>query len=142
MPETVYPAYWLSLLDARTTNKAAPTLVTDGAQVPPNRHGKFILVRLKTAATGARAATINLYGYKGLSRDSAGDTITGSAGWVDTGETWTITGSADYDQIPTSSGLLQALSAFERFDVEVTSISGTGHEVTLDLGLTEGTDEG
>lgn len=135
--ETIPPARWVRVLNALTANQAVPSLTTDGIRVPTNWKGKFILARLKTAATGARTATITLYGYKGLSVDDDGAAVASSNGWINTGESWSISGSTNYDQIPSSSGLLQALTAFERLGVQVASLTGTAHAVTLDLGFTE-----
>jgi len=128
---------WRRLLNAVTANQGVPTLVTDGVAVPNNWDGRFAMVRIRQTATGARTATLTLYGYKGATLDEDGAAVTSSEGWVNLNESWSISGSANTDEIPSSGGLLQGIAGFQRLYVVVASISGTSTTISLDVGLTE-----
>ncbi len=133
--ETIPLARWVNVLNDATANSAVPTLATEGIARPTNWDGKLILGRLRHTAAGARTATLTLYGYIPSVLDEDGAAVTGAAGWTDTGETLTVSGSTDVDEIQ-SGASYEGLTVFQRLYWRVTSISGSP-TINVDMAFTE-----
>ena len=132
---TVYPAYWLNILNGATAANGAPTLSTDGVTVPVNFRNENVTVKFRhstTAGNDARTFTAKIWGYCPGELDSSGAAIAETAGWCDTEETYSLASvSADGSIAKRFVGF----TAFSRLYAEITAISGTGTAVSVAIGL-------
>lgn len=132
---TVYPAYWLNILNGATATNSAPSLATDGVAIPQDRRNENITIKFRhstTAGNDARTFTIKIWGYCPGELDSDGASIAGTAGWCDTEETYSLASvSADGSIAKRFVGF----TAFSRLYAEITAISGTGTAVSVAVGL-------
>jgi hypothetical protein len=130
---TARKSQWLQILAGATATTSAPSAATAGVAIPEDRRsGDLQVVRLSQSATsGSRSVTIRLWGYCDGDYSSSG-LRSGSAGWVDTQETLSITAAAADGSV---AEVYQGLNAFSRLYAQVTAISGTGATANVSIEL-------
>ena len=107
---------------------------TSGVAVPANRRGKKVVTRLRHTATGARTATVRIYGYCPGEVDSDGAAVASTSGWVDTGEDITLASTAvDGSQ----ADVFETLTVFTRLHGKITAVTGTSTTLGLAFAFTD-----
>jgi hypothetical protein len=134
--EVVRVAHWVNDFNGSTATESftAASASTSGIAVPQNRKGKVIVARLRHAATGARTATVRLWGYIAGVVDSDGAAVASTAGWVDTEEDIILSSTSTDGSI---AKVFESLGVFSDLHGQITAISGTSNTLGLDFGFTE-----
>jgi hypothetical protein len=136
---------WMNLLNAATATNSAPTAATDGVKLPPDAIGKGMVLRLRHSATGARTATVKLWGYcpgeftrgpEGLPLQRGPTDIASTAGWDDLGEEKSLSSVSSDGSI--TAFVLEYASVYERLYVELTAVSGTSATISVAAALLDG----
>ncbi len=139
MAEAIYPGRWLNILTAATAANGAPTVATDGVDLKNTAltmRGRPHALRWRHAATGARAFTAKVWGYVTSEVDTGNALVASSAGWVDTGETYTLASTSTNGSV---AEIYEYLTMFDRIYIEITALTGagTGKTVNVAIALTE-----
>lgn len=121
--ESIVASSWVNVFTGSTGTSSAPSASTDGIAVPKNCNGKNTVLRLRHTATGARTATITLWGYCAGEVTTAGVAVAGSAGWDDTGESYSLASTSTDGSVTVF--VTEALTVYSRIYVRITAISGT-----------------
>ncbi len=137
-----HPALWIrhgnladGAADYRTVT-AAPTLVTEGVPVPPDRRDELTTIDIAASAVGAYTFTIVVWGYKAATgiylADGTYPAIAGAngPGWTNLGAI-DITGTGAQTR---SAHQLQGITGFTRLYAQATSVVGAA-SIWTDFGF-------
>jgi len=134
---------WMNLFTAQVAVTAAPTTALQGVAIPPGRHGKSVIIRLRHTATGARTCTVTLYGYcpgektfrEGGTGIEEGTDISSTAGWDDLNESYSLASVSADGSI--TAFVLESPTVYSRLYARITAITGTSCTLGAAVAFTE-----